>query len=54
METNTLSSWVCKAIVQYITSISIHLLLRMNAMLDFICMGFAELWGKEYKTKNSK
>ena len=35
----------------YITSISIHLLLSMNVMFDFLCMGFAELWGMGIKRK---
>ena len=35
----------------YIKSISVHPLLWMNVMLDFICMIFAELWSTESKSK---
>ena len=34
-----------------IKSISVHHLLWMNVMLDFICMIFAELWSTESKRK---
>ena len=38
--------------VVYIKSISVHLLLRMNVVLDFICMVFAELQATKRKRKN--
>ena len=34
--------------------ISMHLLLWINVMPDFICMGFAKLWGNRKQAKNSK
>ena len=36
----------------YITDVSMHLILRMHARLDFICTANAELWGKGRQRKN--
>ena len=41
----------CRLISFNIKSISVHPLLWMNVMLDFICMIFAELWSTESKRK---
>ena len=38
-------------IIVNIKSISLHPLLWMNVMLDFICMGFTELWATGIKRK---
>ena len=37
--------------ISNIKYISIHHSLRMNEMLDFICIGFSELWGREASQK---
>ena len=39
------------AILSKIIFLSMHLLLWMNVMLDFICMDFVEVWGTEREQK---